>query len=174
MASEQEYPKERAALLADWRQRLKNQQEADHALFMHVNDLEPGVLVIEQLQQQLAQAREQAEALQKRDGMLTEANAEAVTRYAQAREELAEQLKKENTYLPFLGEQNKQFEEWMHQARALLEEVAGKIYPAHWKGSRLMYCDLCNEHGESLEQIAHRPGCLAAKARAFLAREEGA
>ncbi len=60
MASEHEEAA-RAALLADWRQRLDNQAKADRALFMHVSDLEPGVLVIEELQQQLAQAREEVE-----------------------------------------------------------------------------------------------------------------
>ena len=64
-------------------------------------------------------------------------------------------------------------EQQLAQARALLEEIAENFVPTQWNKSRLVYCDLCNEYGEAAEQIEHRPGCFVAKARAFLAREEG-
>ena len=154
MASEQEYPKERAALLADWRQRLKNQQEADHALFMHVNDLEPGVLVIEQLQQQLAQTREELRiALAQRQDYRAA--------LAQAREEQEKQRKYAESLLAAAYERE-------NQVRALLEEFIGdesdgSAWSFSYDGPECVFCAAYDHQ--------HAADCPMVKARAFLGKE---
>ena len=128
MASEQEI----ANLVANWRQRLANYEQADRALFMHVNDLEPGILVIEQLQQQLAQAREENELL-KAEVSAAAAISDALTldidtdTYSVPRKKLIDA-----THHWLVSHQSEK--EWMAQARALLEKIL-KAKERLWNGA---------------------------------------